>query len=404
MVIWIIAVSVLVYLGISVGYLFVLSLAGRLAYRNPWTREGGAPGKIRKIAVLVPAYKEDGVIVSTAENLLGQVYPQDRYDVHILADSLAPGTIAQLRALPVQVWEVSFLKSTKTRSLNAFFRSSKKDYDLALVCDADNMLEPSFLAKVNRAFDRGARAVQGVRVPKNMDTPFAVLDACSEAIANHLFRQGANGLGLSCSVSGSGMAFEYGMLRDVLGGIDAVGGFDKILQLKLTELGVHIRYLDDALVFDEKVDDPQAFQQQRRRWVASQVINLRAYFVPGFRQLFKGNVSYFNLAVAFNIVLPRALLMVALPVFTLAAFFLSPALGWWGLGMCLAFGLTLALALPRAFFRRELVRAILYLPKGIWMMLSAVLRLRNSNKTFIHTVHTKTSISNNLFNQQQHGR
>jgi cellulose synthase/poly-beta-1,6-N-acetylglucosamine synthase-like glycosyltransferase len=402
MFIWIIVVGLLVYLGISVGYLFLLSVAGRFAYRNRWAKGDGSPGKVRSIAILVPAYKEDGVIVSTAENLMGQAYPSELFDVHILADSLQTATVAQLRALPVNVWEVSFQKSTKTRSLNAFFRSSKKHYDLALVCDADNMLDPRFLDKVNRAFDLGARAVQGVRVPKNMDTPFAVLDACSEAIANHLFRRGANALGLSASVSGSGMAFEYDMLRDILGSIDAVGGFDKILQLKITEQGVPIQYLDNALVYDEKVEDPKSFQQQRRRWVSSQFINLNDYFVKGFRQLFKGNVHYFNLAVAGNIVLPRAFLMVALPIFTIGAFLLSPVLGWWGVSLCLVFGLTLGIALPVTFFRKELAQAIWHLPKAIWMMLSVLLHLRNANKTFIHTVHTKTSISNNLFNES-HG-
>src|SRR5580698_511325 len=202
------------YFGVSVAYLLVLALAGKFFYRNPWTAASVEPTIYRRIAVIVPAYKEDGIIMATAENLLDQDYPAICYDVHIVADTLQRRTLERLRTLPLSVWEVSFKQSTKTRSLNAFFARNRQPYDIALICDADNMLDPQFLQKVNRAFDLGARAFQGQRVAKNMDTPIAYLDACSEAINNHIFRRGSAALGLSSSVIGSGMAFEFSVLRD----------------------------------------------------------------------------------------------------------------------------------------------------------------------------------------------
>ncbi len=308
----------------------------------------------RRIAVLVPAYKEDGIILSTARNLLQQSYPADRYRVYILADSFQPETVEALRwlpqpnawrtkasptnasptnASPLEVLEVAFEKSTKTKSLNEAFKRIDESWDIALICDADNMLAPDFLERINAAFGAGARAVQGRRVAKNLDTSFAVLDACSEAVNNHIFRKGTYSLGLSSAVIGSGMAFEYDRIRRILGEISAVGGFDKILQLQVVREGVRIHYLEDALIFDEKVDNPHAFEQQRKRWVSSQFIYLRRFFGPAFLQLFRGNLSYFNLAVANNLVLPRAFLFALLPLLTIAGFFLS----WgWGLAACRA--------------------------------------------------------------------
>jgi cellulose synthase/poly-beta-1,6-N-acetylglucosamine synthase-like glycosyltransferase len=402
MVLWFIVTIILIYFGLSVGYLLLFTLGGKYGYVNRWTANSATPHAFRRIAVLVPSYKEDGIIMATAENLLAQDYPAAAFDVHILADSLERTTIERLQSLPLFVWEVAFRQSTKARSLNAFFARNHHPYDLALICDADNMLDPLFLQKINRAFDLGARAVQGKRVAKNMDTPFAILDSCSEAINNHIFRKGANGLGLSSSVIGSGMAFEYNMLRDILESIDAVGGFDKPLQLKVVAAGAPIQYLDDAIVFDEKIDNSAAFQNQRRRWLSSQYVYLVQSFLPGWKQLFKGNLHYFNLAVGNNMVPPRALLLGALPLVTLGAFFVDPVLGFCGLGLTVLYVATLLTALPRGYFGKDLNRALLRLPGAIAMMAGNLFHLRSANKTFIHTLHTRTTISNNVL-KRQHG-
>jgi cellulose synthase/poly-beta-1,6-N-acetylglucosamine synthase-like glycosyltransferase len=351
----------------------------------------------RKIAVLVPAYREDGIILSTANNLLGLDYPADRYTVFIVADSFQPDTIERLGRLPLTVLEVAFDKSTKTKSLNEAFSRIKESYDIALICDADNMLAANFLKKVNAAFAAGARAVQGRRVAKNLDTSFAILDACSESINNHIFRKGAYALGLSSSVIGSGMSFEFGTIKKVLSEISAVGGFDKILQLAVVGQGIRIHYLEDALIFDEKVDSSQAFSQQRKRWVSSQFIYLKRFFGPACRRLFRGHFSYFNLAVANNLVLPRAFLFALLPLLVAGGFIIGP---WWGITavfLCLVAFSSLLMGVPAAMINKQLLVAILRLPKAVAVMVGALFQIRKSNKTFIHTVHTKTEISNSLF-------
>ncbi len=353
----------------------------------------------KKIAVLVPAYKEDGIIFSTANSLLQLVYPKDMYDVYIIADSFQQQTLADLRQLSIHVFEVSFDKSTKTKSLNEAFSRIDKEYDIALICDADNMLAKDFLQKINNAFVQGARALQGRRVAKNLDTSFAILDACSEGINNNIFRKGTNAIGISSSVIGSGMAFEFDRIKNVLSQINAVGGFDKPLQLKIVQQGIKIQYLEDALVFDEKVDSSHAFKQQRKRWVSSQFIYLKQFFFPAFKELFKGNVSYFNLAIANNIILPRAFLFMAMPLLVLIAFFISKT--WLIASACLwiLYFITIALALPSELINKDLLHAILKLPKAIGIMFGTLFQMKKSNKTFIHTVHTKTEINNPLFNE-----
>jgi cellulose synthase/poly-beta-1,6-N-acetylglucosamine synthase-like glycosyltransferase len=386
----------LIYCAMVIGYLLLLALAGRI-FGQRRRKDVPAHEPSKSIAVLVPAYKEDHIICSTAGNLLAQQYPKELFGVYIIADSFQSETLAQLKTLPLQVFEVSFEKSTKTKALNEAFNRITQSYDIALICDADNMLAVDFLQKINHAFCNGARAIQGRRVAKNLDTSFAILDACSEAINNHIFRKGAYAIGLSSSVIGSGMAFEFQGVRSILSSIQAVGGFDKILQLKLLEEGICIHYLEGALVFDEKVESSKAFEQQRKRWVSSQFIYLKRFFRPACRQLIKGNLSYFNLAVLGNLVLPRAFLFILLPLLMAGGFWVSFDWGILTSALGLLYIFSLWLALPSQMVNRRLLLALFSLPKAILVMAGTLLHIKKANKTFIHTVHTKTEISNRLF-------
>lgn len=386
---------IFIYCSFSVLYLFTFAMAAKFFKRY---KSAATYLPLKKIAVLVPAYKEDEIILATAQNILRQDYPPELFDVYIIADSFKNATIEQLEKLRVNVLQVSFANSSKTKSLNECFKNIHRYYDIALICDADNMLAKGFLKKINDAFLNGAHAIQGRRVAKNLDTSFAILDGCSEAINNNIFRKGANALGISSSVIGSGMAFEFDTLRAVLSQISAISGFDKPLQLKITESGTKIIYLEDALIFDEKVDNPDAFKQQRKRWLLSQFIYLKEYFFKGCRQLLKGNVSYFNLAVANNLVPPRAFLIAGLPALCIAGWFIQLPVIFYATVLLLGlYFISMIIAVPTELKNKKLLNALLHLPGAIMLMIGNLFRMKKAKKVFIHTIHTKNEITNPLY-------
>jgi cellulose synthase/poly-beta-1,6-N-acetylglucosamine synthase-like glycosyltransferase len=388
-------IILLIYCSFSSVYFFVFSLAALFA-RKKVRSNYSVPTK--RIAILVPAYKEDNIILSTARNFLNIDYPEHYYDIYIIADSFQFQTIQQLKQLRINVIEVSFENSTKIKSLNQAFRKITKQYDIALIFDADNICSKDFLKHIDFEFSNGAKVIQGRRVAKNLDTNFAVLDGLSEAINNHIFRKGANALGLSSALIGSGMAFEFDVVKKVLSEISAVGGFDKPLQLKIVESGITIKYLEDALVFDEKIDNPQAFKQQKKRWLLSQFTYLKEYFVHGCRLLVKRNFSYFNLAVLNNVVPPRVFLIFALTLFTFLSYFIQPPIifALFIVNLILYFT-ALAIAVPKELISKKMLLALLQLPKAIFLMFSSLFTLRKAKNVFIHTVHTKNEISNPLY-------
>ena len=114
-----------------------------------------------KMAVLIPGYKEDKVIVDVANDALKQNYPTDAFDVVVIADQFQPETLELLRALPIKLIEVKFEQSTKSKALNAAMAQLPDTYDVAVILDADNLMEPEFLNKINQAFANGFKVVQG---------------------------------------------------------------------------------------------------------------------------------------------------------------------------------------------------------------------------------------------------
>ncbi len=370
---------------ITVAYTFVFSIAGHFYKAKQYENND----KFKKIAVLIPAYKEDEVIVNSAKQALLQKYPSHFYDVYIIADSLKESTLEALKKLPVQLITVKFEISTKAKALNEAFRQISKPYDFALILDADNVMAPDFLCKINNAAVSGCYAIQGHRAAKNKNTKFAILDAISEEVNNHIMRKGQVALGLSSAVIGSGMAFSYLYLKQVMADIDAVGGFDKELEMTLIADNHKIVYLDDAIVLDEKVQKSEVFASQRTRWVAAQIVYLKKYWLRGLLNLFARRFDYANKVMHYALI-PKVILIGTLTFMSTLNFVFPELLpgGFAWMALLFTYLFAYAIAIPRDYWNSGLLQAIIGIPKTILIMFGALLNIKGANKKFIHTPHT----------------
>ncbi len=376
-------------LGLSTLYIFIFSLAGLFYKQIPYP----IVSKNRKIVVLIPGYKEDNVIIEVAKDALLQDYPRQYYDVVIIADSFQPETLNILKKLPVVIIEVSFQKSTKAKALNYALEFLGNNYEIAVVLDADNLMAKNFLTKVNSAFESNFLAIQGHRKAKNMNTSLAILDAASEEINNHIFRKGHRVLGFSSAIIGSGMAFNYSYFKKLMSEVKAIGGFDKEIELKMMKAGNKIEYLDDAFIYDEKVQKAEVFLIQRTRWLSAQFHYFRQDFFDSLKCLIlSGNIDYFNKVIQF-IQPPRIMLISLLPVFGGIFFFLNYFLGlnqlysilWIAINALCLFALLFSI--PSGFYNLKTLGALKSLPKGIMLMFGSLSKIKGANKEFLHTKH-----------------
>jgi cellulose synthase/poly-beta-1,6-N-acetylglucosamine synthase-like glycosyltransferase len=296
------------------------------------------------------------------------------------------------------VVEVKFEKSTKSKSLNAAMEAVGDNYDVAVVLDADNIIAFDFLEKINEAFESGFTAVQGHRMAKNMNNSMAVLDSISEEINNHIFRKGHRVAGLASGLIGSGMAFKYDMFKKRMLAIEAIGGFDKELELTMLRDGIKIEYLDDAVVLDEKVQDKVVFENQRKRWLAAQFIYFRRFVWAGIVQ-FATRLNIDFLDKVYQMVMPPRILLLGVVTIITALMGLLALINvdWISETLVLDFidwfviwSLVIAafvFSVHRKFYTKKTLMAILTLPMGFWLMFTLLFKLKGANKTFIHTQH-----------------
>jgi len=376
------------YLFFNAAYFLLFSLAGR-AKRLP-IPEPANPSK--KFAVYIACYKGDEVIKYTGPKALEQLYPKELFDVYVIADSLQAETIGELKKHALNIVEVEFEQSTKAKSLKAAVAQTNGIYDYAIILDIDNVMEPEFLQKLNNHLQDDKLILQAHRVALNTDSNFALLDAISEEVNNHIFRYGHRVLGLSAAFIGSGKAIQFDFYKEFIHDIEAVGGFDKEMELKLLAQQKTIHYANDALVYDEKVQEASRFEKQRKRWLSAQFHYFRLHIIPAFIQLItKGNVDYLDKAIQM-VLAPRIIQLGATTLFMVVALItdLYPGRDNWFMLWAMT-AVAILFSIPRQYWSKRTLLAIMSLPKAFWLMVKNLFQLKGANKTFIHTDHSASA-------------
>lgn len=384
-------------LAFCVSYLLLYAIASKF-YRAPRFAEART---LRRFVVLFPAYKEDRVIVSSVRNFLQQDYPKDKFDIIVISDQMQTATNEELRTLPICLLIASYTESSKAKALTMAMDSIEGEtYDGVVIMDADNITTPNFLAEINCAFESGLKSLQGHRTGKNLNTDISLLDSISEEINNGLFRSGHNALGLSASLSGSGMAFDANWFRRNVKHLYTAGE-DKELEALLLQQRIHTAYLAHLLIYDEKTQKKEAISNQRKRWIAVQFGAIRtslSYFPKALRQ---GNIDYCNKTVQWMLP-PRLIQLVAVFSLTFTVTLITLFMSWEGDGNEWMVGVkwwilssaqvaAMILPIPGNMLNKRLSKAMIKVPMLAFTMIGNLFKLKGANKKFIHTEHGEHS-------------
>jgi len=369
-------------LGMSVLYLFVFALLSHIKRKDIYP----PAGKLHRFVVLYPAYKEDRVIENAVSNFLLQDYPKSCYDIVVISDQMQEDTVNRLKAMPIKLIEIDFRQSSKAKAMQyAMMNLSNDSYDMVVIMDADNTVEPNFLNEFNKAYHNGCLVIQAHRMAKNLDTDTAILDAVSEEINNSIFRKGHVRLGLSSALIGSGMAIDYQWLKKNIHKLRTAGE-DKELEALLLKENIYIEYLEHVNVYDEKTQKDSTFYNQRRRWLASQLFAITNNIgkLPG--ALLNGKFDYAN-KICQWMMLPRVLLIGFIGIISIIVLLYqwTWAIKWLILELLLI--ISLSIAVPDYLVNERFKKAIWKAPKLFLLMTLNLFRLRGVNKKFIHTEH-----------------
>ncbi|HEY9487097.1 MAG TPA: glycosyltransferase family 2 protein [Chryseosolibacter sp.] len=373
---------VFAYLGFSVIYFFVFAVFSMFNRKDKYPEAS----EFHRFLVLFPAYREDRVIESSIKDFLRQTYPRDRYEVVVISDQMSDETNRRISNLPVRLLNVNFTESSKGKAL-IFAMDCLKDneYDVVVILDADNTVEPDFLDQLNRVYDAGVLAIQGNRQGKNLHTDYAIMDAASEAMNNAYFRKGHSFVGLSSSLSGSGMAFDYKWFQDNIRNI-STNGEDLEFEIFLLKQRIFIEYLSKVPVYDEKVQNATSFSRQRRRWLSAQVDCLKIAIRDLPNAIFSGNINYADKLLQW-LMLPRVLLLgfVFLITIIVSLVKFDWALKWWALLLILV--ITFWIAIPKTMNVRLLKIAVKRVPLLFGLMFVNLFHVNRASGKVFHTPH-----------------
>lgn len=373
-----------VIMAMSVAYVAFYALVYALC-RKPRGRKGKNSPLKESFLVLIPAYSEDNVIIHTVEHFLLQYYPSDKYHVVVISDHQKRATNEHLCTLPITVLRPTFIRSSKAKALQFAMAETKDTYDKVVILDADNIVNPDFLHRLNALASHGYKAIQCHRRAKNADSSVSVLDGVSEEINNTLFRKAHNAIGLSSALIGSGMCFDFKWFKENVDKLSTAGEDRELEVLLLTE-NIFIKYEESIFVYDEKVSNAENFQRQRQRWMSAQVNCLLAMIPLIPRAILHFNINFIDKTVQ-QMLIPRSMLVVGILMMALttSAVDVGHSIKWWSLLALTC--LSLFLAIPSDMRKKSL-----FAKSGMFLKL-AVKMIRNirhidrKNEDFIHTEH-----------------
>ncbi|MCR4417125.1 MAG: glycosyltransferase family 2 protein [Ignavibacteria bacterium] len=241
----------------------------------------------RKFLILIPAYREGDILIYSIEALEKINYPKHLFDVVLINDECDDRVIPKLRN-KIKVLDVLLSSHSKAESLKEAIELAN-GYNFVVILDADNIVHPDFLVELNNSITESTKVIQGLRLPKNLNSTFEKIDAITDYVYNQLDRLIPSKLDLSGTLSGSGFAIETNLFRDLIPLIKTKGGFDKVLQSQLLLRKIPVEICSEAIIYDEKTGSSKSYLKQRTRWLYYHFYNSIKY---GLKLLFKGILNF----------------------------------------------------------------------------------------------------------------
>ena len=377
-IIWVIWILIQVLIGYNL-YLPILLFI----FYKPFKIElPGAPED--DYAIIVTAYEQVDSIPNVVASILKLNY--SNYLIYIVADKCDVSGL-HFTDERVVILRPPEILASNTRSHFYAIRNFKREHNRLTIIDSDNLVEPEYLHELDKYFNAGYSAVQGIREAKNLNTTYACLDAARDIYYHFYDGKILFGIGSSATLAGSGMAFTTKLYRDCLENRDITGaGFDKVLQSIIVGQNLRIAFTEKAVVYDEKTTHSDQLVKQRSRWINTWF----KYFKFGFTLVFKGITNFSRNQFVFGFILLRPPLFIFLLLSLLCMFanlFISiTAVFIWLVGL-ITFVLGFYIALAKSDTDKRIWQSLINIPKFIFFQVLSLLKVRKANKHSVATTH-----------------
>lgn len=211
-----------------------------------------------KFGILMCAHNEEDIIAVSLKNLHHLHYPKDKYEVFVIADNCTDKTAEIARKLGAHVVE-RYEPDPKKRNVGYAFAAElpklveeRPDIEAFVRIDADNILHPDYLDKMNDAFDSGVTLARGYNHATNLTQN--VISGVSGLwyIRDCRFNcQARSALHIGQMMVGGGMMFASSLIREF--GWTEVGiSEDAEFTMNMLMRRKKAAYVKDAVVYEDQ--------------------------------------------------------------------------------------------------------------------------------------------------------
>ena len=221
-----------------------------------------------RFAVVVAARNEEAVIGNLVCSVLSQEYPEALRDVYVVPNNCTDFTETAAAAAGAEIIHCLGPVSSKGDALHqAFAQLLPKGYDAFLVFDADNVLAPDYLSRMNDAFASGAQVCKSrTRAQNPTASGVAGCYGLYNVIFDLIWNRARAACGLSAKLVGTGFGFRREVLEHLGGWNTSTIAEDAEFAAQCAKAGIRVSWVPDAVNYDEEPTSFRVSLRQRYRW------------------------------------------------------------------------------------------------------------------------------------------
>lgn len=240
-------------------------------FGKPKKQQAHAPKK--RFLIMVPAHNEEVVIGQLVDNLKNLDYPDELYEVCVIADNCTDKTAEISRSLGAVVVEhTSAPGEPKGKpfgikyAVDQYGDRLEKDFDGIAFFDADNLVSLNYLREMNNHLMNGDRLIQCYLDSKNPNDNWVTLSyATSYYYMNRSWQLAKSKIGLPNAIGGTGFCVDTKLFNEV-GWTARSLTEDLEFTMQCILVGESAKWCHNARVYDEKPEGFIASCVQRLRW------------------------------------------------------------------------------------------------------------------------------------------
>ena len=227
--------------------------------------------KNHKYGIVIAARNEEKVIGNLLDSINKQDYPKELITTFVVCDNCTDNTYKVAKKYGAICYKrFDDEHKTKGYALKYLFECIEKDYkrdsfEGFFVFDADNLLEPDYITRMNESFDAGEKIITSYRNTKNFDENWI-----SANYAIHWLRsirtahRARSILRLATNIQGTGFLFASELVKN--GWKYTSLTEDRAFTADAVKEGYRISYNDKAMFYDEQPVNLKIALRQRLRW------------------------------------------------------------------------------------------------------------------------------------------